>query len=592
MTYINEFECQRRCQHDDDPNDRCKSRLLPFAVVALAVCSSIGYYYVHNNVSWVGSDKNGILHLPNDDSLNQNNNVPSKIVQVNDLFHEGLNPYQLNIGKTTNENIRKIDNDNKRTTVLSDNSLLNNNDTQQNYLNSHYVNMPNVAWIMSFSGSGASYPIMYTEAMMNITTASNYVKSYESSISVDTRNNGPYIRALEMDLPNSYILTETHCGDNDDCIDCTFPSYSIDTFDVSCRTAYKRLPNGDISTTTYDSDIPRRIIHFIRNPFDNLVSRMHIANKERISQTKNEVMTPFVVKNDDDNNKQVIVLDNVVESEEMIEEDVIFAEEGGSSIVLFSNDAYGMKQWCQHIDESFMEHENRNDLSFDYSKYSDVPCHTEWFRYIQWHNNAYQLHTERLKVPIHYMYYENYTSNFNETNRQLYEFLDYTAQIDMMNHQYPWIAGKSYIDYYDVNHTMRAYHMIQELALPEVWQLIRHYFSNFIDDNNITKLNDNKNNNKNNSKGKLDENNNDSNKMYNENGNVSKNTDNGSSDNYIIQQIAIDTISKQENDIPKTAKSFNNSKVVWLLSFPNSVSYLVVFAYLFFYCLMLPPFYF
>jgi hypothetical protein len=61
-------------------------------------------------------------------------------------------------------------------------------------------------------------------------------------------------------------------------------------------------------------------------------------------------------------------------------------------------------------------------------KYQSVPCHAEWFRYIQWHNMAYATTKELLHLPVHYLYYDDYTKDFNKTVQALLvDTLQYTA---------------------------------------------------------------------------------------------------------------------------------------------------------------------
>lgn len=134
---------------------------------------------------------------------------------------------------------------------------------------------------MNVCGSVASYTIKNVEKMMKTITASNFREYYDSSILIDDRNHGPYIRTSfqHEERPISYVFTITNWDDNDDdiCIDCSPKQRSfimtdtVNTFDVApCLTGNKRLPIGDVITSTYEADIPRCVIHYIRNTFNNL----------------------------------------------------------------------------------------------------------------------------------------------------------------------------------------------------------------------------------------------------------------------------------------------------------------------------------
>jgi hypothetical protein len=76
------------------------------------------------------------------------------------------------------------------------------------------IHHPQVAWIMSFGGSGTSYTIVNTEAMTLRSTASNYGQEFRPH-SVPIRanyTNGPFVRSPRIGLPDRYVLTKTHCG--------------------------------------------------------------------------------------------------------------------------------------------------------------------------------------------------------------------------------------------------------------------------------------------------------------------------------------------------------------------------------------------
>jgi hypothetical protein len=405
---------------------------------------------------------------------------------------------------------------------------------------SNVTRVPDVAWIMSFGGSGTSYTIVNTEKMTNYSTASNYGQDYIPCISLDARQNGPYIRSIEKGLPEKYILTKTHCGGY--CMDCA-PSYymhTLESFEVSCRTGTKRRSTGKVVTTTYENDLPKRVIHLIRNPFDNIIGRMHLSSKHKISR-----------KNDTSANEKD-------EEEEKC-----------------SNDEVCLKEWCHYLDEKYAQ-EEKEDQHFQplYRKYHHVPCHSEWFRYIQWHNFAYQVHTDVYSnIPVHYLYYDNYTTHFNETVQQLFHFLEFPMEQILQNDPYPFISsGKSYSKLFDMNHATAARDMIHDLAVPSVWKLIQHYFTQYYVEYNQTQAAKN-------ITTESDE------KVEGDDDDTMDNTQDADNSGTIPLDKMNDPSEyfkesgySQAGDIKivtggtETARDSTDPQIVWLLSFPNSVS--------------------
>jgi len=149
------------------------------------------------------------------------------------------------------------------------------------------VIQPDVAWIMSFGGSGTSYTMVTVEEMSGRTTASNYARGFDGLVPVKPEwNDGPFLRSPSKQLPINFILCKTHCMGY--CMDCKVES-SYNDFDEHCRTA--QIPGG--LTTVYSRDIPKRAIHLIRDPFDNLIGRMHLYNKLNKKRRHDDSFVPF-----------------------------------------------------------------------------------------------------------------------------------------------------------------------------------------------------------------------------------------------------------------------------------------------------------
>jgi hypothetical protein len=193
--------------------------------------------------------------------------------------------------------------------------------------------------------------------------------------------------------------------------------------------------DGKSTAATYSKNVPQKAIHIIRNPFDNLVGRQHLAMKKRLRQ--------------------------------------------GSAEDIFPSSREGMQSWCEFLDAKPSQREidsNVMDAAM-MKRYKDLPCLSEWYRYIQWHNLAIQV-TRRLQLPVHFMYYEDYSNNYAATVEDLFHFLE----LSIVQEPLDFIGGKTYGTFFNGKDAELAARMVRELATPDAWLLLRHYFEGLLDD--------------------------------------------------------------------------------------------------------------
>ena len=172
-----------------------------------------------------------------------------------------------------------------------------------------------------------------------------------------------------------------------------------------------------------------------------------------------------------------------------------------------TDDRAGMVEWCHYLDDKFRDKEQKAEPLFAQSGYPNyyetygttVPCHAEWFRYIQFHNLAAAV-TERFSptggsgqqpqqqqqpsssstppVLVHHLFYDNYTHNFDETVAQLFDFLE----LPVVAPPYEWRgAQKDYADYLPADWQRQAAAMMRELATPAAWKLVGHYLEEYLE---------------------------------------------------------------------------------------------------------------
>jgi hypothetical protein len=100
-----------------------------------------------------------------------------------------------------------------------------------------------------------------------------------------------------------------------------------------------------------------------------------------------------------------------------------------------------------------------------------VPCRTEFFRYIQWHNLAFSV-TSDLNVPSYVFHYEDYSNRFDEVTTELIEFLELERKSDAPD----FIDNKEYGYYYSREQKEAIAVMVKEFSTKSTWQHLHHYF--------------------------------------------------------------------------------------------------------------------
>ncbi|KAL7575339.1 hypothetical protein ACA910_001857 [Epithemia clementina (nom. ined.)] len=307
---------------------------------------------------------------------------------------------------------------------------------------------PEIVWLMSFPNSGTSYTLVNIKSMTNCAIGSNYGRNEWGKEHVNRYQNGPYVER-EWHLPPTSLLTKTHCG-----------GYKIsrgrrtrgsvnngmfwedprdEDFSWACAQGYE--PSSSI--------VIRKAIHLIRNPFDNLVSRMH-NRINRLTRNLGQLGRDKIQKQ-------------------------------------FSDSRQGFLNYCRtFIDEKLDITKKKRSIA--------LPCASEWYRYVVWHNRALELFqrdaARQVPVPsshthiqqVHRVYYESYTTDFNATVTGLLDFLNLSATAaaamnDGKGQIVPFEgATRTYLQFYTKTEFDQAKRLVQAWATPECWKVIRHYF--------------------------------------------------------------------------------------------------------------------
>jgi len=256
------------------------------------------------------------------------------------------------------------------------------------------------------------------------------------------------------------FLLFRHCiGYCDSCI----PILDSEDFEMGCRSLKTtgggsddtdEASSGDdaaAATKTghreyYSEKLVVKAVHLFRNPFDNLVARMHHGIKRRSRMPRWQTKARLKKR-----------------------------------LARFQESTNGFVEWCYYLDNIFKgdfdEIMEREFNVVDEKVYRDLPCRTELFRYVQWHNAAIEV-LQRLNVPVHVLYYEDYTTKYNQTVRQLFDFLE----LEPIHPNSPFLPGKTYDHVYSSGIRVRATKFVKAIASPACFDLIKHYFEPWLDD--------------------------------------------------------------------------------------------------------------
>jgi hypothetical protein len=179
----------------------------------------------------------------------------------------------------------------------------------------------------------------------------------------------------------------------------------------------------------YSATRVNKAIHLVRDPFNNIVARHHLEY----------------------NNHKMV----------------------GNFTTQFPRNRLGFRAWCKDLDRRYHRKEDKTELiPPEIKAYFDaVPCHSEFFRFAQWHNMALQV-TQKLHIPTLILYYEDY-EDFEPTLESILRFLELTK----VGKASPYISGKAYHSYYTNEEITAAMELVKEVSTQQTWSLLRRYES-------------------------------------------------------------------------------------------------------------------
>jgi hypothetical protein len=307
-------------------------------------------------------------------------------------------------------------------------------------------NILKIALLTSFPNSGTSYTLSTVKRASNRAIATNHCEKdsiipvYDESVIA-----GPHLTgtSLNMSLPESYILTKTHCAGY--CVGCA-PSRYVKTqqefragclqecaFQKSAGTFRKATVQYDplIEMHDYSEEQVGKVVHLVRSPFTNIISRFH----KHLHGAEASVTHKSHGKYD------------------------------------YTADSF--QQYCFDLDQNYTTKEKQTFGRKIFRLAKKIPCRSEFFRYVQWHNNAFRLNyrlEKKYGTESLVLHYEDYSERFNITMDSVLSFLELSQESDPLEFH----LGR-YDDYYTKSQQQSIQDLIAAMASKETWEIMGRY---------------------------------------------------------------------------------------------------------------------
>jgi hypothetical protein len=301
--------------------------------------------------------------------------------------------------------------------------------------NRHGASFPKIIWLASYPNSGTSYTMTMVQRATNLAAATQY----GAEVTVDMEEDptpvlphspdGPFWDAhgkigRKRMLPSKFILTKTHCGGR--CVKCPASEYVTDakTFYRGCERTSGFRGHRQFELSSSKAEVVK-LIHLIRNPFDNIVARFHLEQR------------------------------HIVEKSPDLE-------------ALLPKNATCFRKWCSELDKVFSFEDSKYFTSKQRHLMELVPCHSEFFKYAQWH----RLLVEAVDLPTLVVFYEDYHYAQNLTSARIFEFIEQEA----INELSPFRDPPDYSGHFRRKEAEAAKILLENQSSTATWALLRRYF--------------------------------------------------------------------------------------------------------------------
>jgi len=304
---------------------------------------------------------------------------------------------------------------------------------------------PNVARVnlfMSFPSSGSRFGLAVLEAATDYTAASFYGREFvdtkgishkrkQSVLAYEELTTGPFLTSNLTLQSGGKLLTRTYCGGH--CFShCTCEEYdiSVEDFGAECTMA----EDADSKRDYLDDSIISSSIVMLRNPLDNIVSRFHYEHRLHSGVGSN----PHFVRWEKD----------------------------------YPKDHIGFREWCEYIDNinQFTEQQCFSDDQTLLELMDHVPCHSEFYKYTHWYNNAFALLGD-IDAETQNVHYEDFFLRPEAQTKEVVDFLELSSSGSS-----PFgFKLRDYTYYYSIEDRANIIKLINYIASGETKSHLRRY---------------------------------------------------------------------------------------------------------------------
>lgn len=347
-------------------------------------------------------------------------------------------------------------NNNQATSHVASTKNSNNDHDASHDQNTSLQNL-NISYLLAYPMSGSTFTMLLVSITTNTTLGTNYdynafkndngrpiliFSTSQDSPTDETGINGSpfwFESLASTNKPLKNVLTFSQCGGY--CMyPCTPENYILTeaTFDESCRTVIEQSQKqGFINASITPKSKVTKVVHLIRDPFSNVVSRFHAYLRDKAAKHELSMMYP--------------------------------------------NTMEGFRSWCNDMDNDAyllrleMEYPLISIEAKEWMR--SIPCHSEFYKYISWHNHVVEMVWNE-EYPYFQIYYEDFSTKDGEQEQaaKVAEFLE--EPLVSNNYTLPeFLVVRMYSDFFTETERHNIEKFIRVLAYKKVMVMLERYFN-------------------------------------------------------------------------------------------------------------------
>ena len=142
----------------------------------------------------------------------------------------------------------------------------------------------------------------------------------------------------------------------------------------------------------------------------------------------------------------------------------------------------GFHKWCNYLSNKFYKEEekwydkwNSNLAQSVYKLSEPVPCHSEFYKYIHWHNNAFYVTDTAMNLPTKVLYYEDFAKNMDKTLQEVTDFLEMDLVGKGIDFHY-----HTYKDYFTQSEKELTIAYMKLMSSPTTWKHLERYIGEYV----------------------------------------------------------------------------------------------------------------